>query len=181
MGAMLNPEPLKTLIPYRAAPVLCAWGTGEARPSRTLCPVLRARGGGDARAPGLCGTLDAPLSECSDAQLPKRLQPWQGPGLWLSTPDAMPGISCVAALLDSTAACWLVTKREMDTAGFVILPSLAARVPPGDARLPGRLQQAGQPTCEAVAAVVAVRAAAAGAAAAAAALRAARTLRRTMP
>ena len=61
--------------------MLCAWGTGEARPSPTLCPVLRARGGGDARAPGLCGTLDAPLSECSDAQLPKRLLAWQGLGL----------------------------------------------------------------------------------------------------
>ena len=64
---------------YGAAPVLCAWGTGGARPSPTLCPVLRARGGGDARAPGLCATLDAPLSECSDAQLPKRLPAWQGP------------------------------------------------------------------------------------------------------
>ena len=64
----------------RPAPVLCGWASGQARSSPARWPVLPARGGGDARAPGLCGTLDAPLSECSDAQLPKRLQPRQG--LW---------------------------------------------------------------------------------------------------
>lgn len=59
--------------------------------------------------------------------------------------------------------------------------ALAARELPGETRLPGWPQQAGQPARKAVAAIAAIRAAAAGAAAAAAALRAARALRRAMP
>ena len=61
-----------------AAPVLCGRGGGDMRvtgPSRRG-PVLWDRGGGDTRAVvGLCGASHAPLSEHSDAQLPKRLRP----------------------------------------------------------------------------------------------------------
>lgn len=63
---------------HGAAPVLYGRGGGDMRVTGPPCrgPVLWDRVGEDTRAVvGLCGASHAPLSEQSDAQLPKRLRP----------------------------------------------------------------------------------------------------------